>query len=199
MIADMPEEGVMSKSMEYTKYISLVSDLFDEGRVTGNTQNQQKLDATKINLARIRRLDKKYEVSQSLSDLLMKAAPMDWVVFSEGWCGDSAQCLPIINKMAEIGPNVSLKILLRDENMEYMEQYLTNGSASVPKLVAFDKEGKELFTWGARPTKIQEMVIDYKEKYTLEDRDAFVLNLHKWYAKDRGLSLEEDFKMLLTS
>lgn len=183
----------------YSEYVDKITDLFDKGLATGSVQNDQKLSATKINISRIKRLDKKYVVSSELRDVVMQLPAMTWVVFSEGWCGDSAQCVPVINKIAEVNPFIDLKIILRDDNMDLMNQYLTNGTASIPKLITFDKHGRELFTWGARPSKIQEKVIEYKNKFTLKDKDEFNKNLHLWYAKDRGTSLEEDFIKLLNS
>jgi hypothetical protein len=41
-----------------------------------------------------------------------------WLVISEGWCGDAAQLLPIINKMAVESGKIDLRIVLRDENEE---------------------------------------------------------------------------------
>ncbi|MCB9195515.1 MAG: thioredoxin family protein [Flavobacteriales bacterium] len=184
---------ISEKPYSYQEYTKEVEELFEKGVATGSVQNEQKLSATKINISRIKRLNKTYKVSSELEAIVNDLPVMKWIVFSEGWCGDSAQCVPLINKIAEINPSIGLKIVLRDENMNFMNQYLTNGSAAIPKLVAFDKEGNEVFTWGARPTRIQQMVADYKSKYTLEDKDEFNKNLHFWYAKDKGESLEVDF------
>ena len=66
----------------------------------------------------------------------------------EGWCGDGSQILPYLAKMAHESNNIQLKILLRDENPEIMDQYLTNGSKSIPKLISVDSEDEEIFTFG---------------------------------------------------
>lgn len=184
----------------FEEYVSHINELFEKNKVTGNVQNQAKLDATKINLVRINRLIKTYKVSDELQNKLEKLSnPMDWYLFSEGWCGDSAQSLPLINEIAGSSKYIYLHIILRDDNPELMNEYLTNGSASVPKLVAFDRaSGQELFTWGARPKAIEEMVLDYKKKYTLNNKEEFIKNLHLWYARDKGKALEDDFINLLS-
>ncbi|MEM9997992.1 MAG: thioredoxin family protein, partial [Bacteroidota bacterium] len=41
---------------------------------------------------------------------------------------------------------------------DLIERYHTNGSHSIPKLVAFDGDGTELFTWGPRPAEAQAQV-----------------------------------------
>ena len=39
----------------------------------------------------------------------------------------------------ESGENIELKIVLRDENEELMNEFLTNGSRSIPKLIVLDE------------------------------------------------------------
>src|SRR5215217_2298139 len=63
------------------------------------------------------------------------------LVISEGWCGDAAQILPILNKMALASDKkIDLRIVLRDENDELMSQYLTNGGKAIPKVIVICKE-----------------------------------------------------------
>ena len=60
------------------------------------------------------------------------------LVLAEGWCGDAAQILPVINKIAEYSSLIDLKVVCRDENPELMDQFLTNGSKSIPKVIIID-------------------------------------------------------------
>ncbi len=73
------------------------------------------------------------------------------MVLTEAWCVDSAFSLPVIARAAMLSDAVTLSILPRDAHLEIMDRYLTGGSRSIPKLVAFDADGNELFTWGPRP------------------------------------------------
>jgi len=82
-------------------------------------------------------------------------APQLWMVLTEPWCGDSAYNLPVIAEAAALSDHVTLRILHRDDNLDIMDQYLTGGGRSIPKLVAFDDDGTELFTWGPRPAPIR--------------------------------------------
>ena len=152
-----------------------------------------------MNISRFKILYIRFEISLDMKKALDKIEqPQDWFVISEGWCGDSAQSLPLIAKIAASSDKINLAIVLRDDNSEIMNAYLTNGGASVPKLIARDRAtGNDLFTWGARPSKIQQMVLDYKEEFTLNDKAEFNKNLHLWYARDKGLSIQEDFIGLL--
>ena len=91
--------------------------------------------------------------------------PQLWMVLTEPWCGDSAFLLPVIAEAAALSDQVSLRILPRDENLDVMDQYLTDGSRSIPKLVAFSSEGTELFTWGPRPDAAARRFEELAEKY----------------------------------
>jgi hypothetical protein len=76
-----------------------------------------------------------------------------------------------------------------------MDHYLTNGTRSIPKLVAFDNEGNELFQWGARPKAAQDLVSDLKTQGF--DKKYFLEKLHSWYARNRGADIEKEILLLL--
>src|SRR5512132_1860259 len=80
-----------------------------------------------------------------------------WMVLTEPSCGDSSQLIPIIVRIAECSHLVSVDFVLRNQHPELMDAYLTDGKRSIPKLVAFDKEQRELFRWGPRPRPAQEL------------------------------------------
>jgi len=98
--------------------------------------------------------------------------PQLWMVLTEPWCGDSAFLLPVVAEAAALSDQVSLRILPRDENLDIMDQYLTNGSRSIPKLVAFSEGGTELFTWGPRPAPAAERFNALKAEY--DDKSALI-------------------------
>src|SRR5699024_12574993 len=72
-----------------------------------------------------------------------------WVVLTEGWSGDAAQSVPILNKLAELNPNIELNIVLRDTNIDLMVLFLTNGVRSLPKLLVWNTE-VVLYNYGSR-------------------------------------------------
>ena len=115
---------------------------------------------------------------------------------SEVPCGDSAQNIPYIARIAELNPLIHLRIILRDSNLDIMDLYLTeNKSRSIPKLVAFDENGYELFQWGSRPREAQELVNRLKSEGI--PKEKFLEQLHLWYGNDRAKSLEFDFAEIL--
>lgn len=156
----------------------------------------QKLEFTKLNLHRSGRIQRTYKPSAELAELVGAIKePQLWVVLTEPWCGDSAQCLPHIAVLAQTNNNITLRLVLRDENLDLMDEFLTNGTRSIPRLVAFDQNGEEIFQWGPRPAAAQ-AVFDEAKAAGLEKPDLLE-KLHLFYGRNRGKALEEEFIALL--
>jgi len=87
------------------------------------------------------------------------AAPRHLLVLAEDWCGDASNTIPILAKLVEQLPGVDLRILRRDEHPAVMDRYLTNGSRSIPIVIALDADFMELGHWGPRPGELQAWVM----------------------------------------
>ena len=197
MIKKNIEEG-LKKAISYTSYRKLISDLIASGKSSGPIQSEDLLNYSKLNDRRMTRLDKTIQLSQeTLLGLKKIDKPITWLVLTEGWCGDAAQTLPVISKIANESDLITLKIIFRDEHEELMNQFLTNGGKSIPKLLVLNSQNKVLNTWGPRPNTATKMVQDYKNKYGQLDA-AFKQQLQVWYNKDKGVNIQEDMLGLLT-
>jgi Thioredoxin len=162
-----------------------------------NGINKKYYEYRKINLQRSNRLDKQFQPSEKLIDIVRRIDEHQlWMVITETWCGDSAQCLPIIAKTATLNDKIDLRILLRDSNFDIIDHYLTNGkSRSIPILVAFDLEGAELFKWGPRPETAKTLVANLKSMGF--SKEEFNTKLHLWYGRNKGKDLESEIIQLL--
>ena len=197
MIKKNIEEG-LKKAISYASYRKLISDLIASGKSSGPIQSEDLLNYSKLNDRRMTRLDKTIQLSQeTLLGLKKIDKPITWLVLTEGWCGDAAQTLPVISKIADESDLITLKIIFRDEHEQLMSQFLTNGGKSIPKLLVLNSENKVLDTWGPRPNTATKMVQDYKNKYGQLDA-AFKQQLQVWYNKDKGVNIQEDMLGLLT-
>ena len=182
----------LTKSLSYDTYRKMVSDLLEEGKSTGPNQSDALLNYSNLNDARMNRLDKKTKLTdQTISALKSTKKNQTWLMITEGWCGDAAQIMPVINKMSLETDKVALKVVLRDENEDLMNQFLTNGSKSIPKLIVLDENEKVISSWGPRPSIATKMVNDYKEKHGGLDAD-FKRDLQVWYNKNKGENIQED-------
>ena len=182
----------LAKSLSYDAYRKIVSGLLEEGKSTGPNQSADLLNYSMLNDARMNRLDKKTKLTDSsIKALKSTKATQTWLLITEGWCGDAAQIAPIINKMSLESDKVNLKVVLRDENEELMNQFLTNGTKSIPKLIVLDQNDEVISSWGPRPSIATKMVTNYKEKHGGLDAN-FKKELQVWYNKNKGENIQED-------
>lgn len=191
-------ENSLNKSYSYTQYREHVSALLEEGLSTGNTQSEDLTHYTTLNEVRMNRLDKTIHIPDEIKEKLKELKKEHTLlVISEGWCGDAAQILPVMNKITAETDKLDLKIVLRDENDELMNDYLTNGARSIPKLVLIEKDTLVARgSWGPRPHDAAKLIMDNKEKFgkvTTEAKEE----LQKWYLHDKGHSTMEEIALLL--
>ena len=185
------------RPLTYANYRQLVDDLLREGKVTGEQQSTDLTEYTKLNVARMNRVEKQAVIEENLSQAIQQIQePQQWVVITEGWCGDAAQLVPLFKKMAELNNNIQLTLVLRDENLWLMDQFLTNGkSRSIPKLIALNAQGELLWHWGPRPAAAQELINQLVANGA--DMELLKEKLHGWYAKDRTNSAQQELLGLL--
>ena len=195
---DNPIEYNIENSISYQEYRMLVADLLAQGKSTAKNQSEDLLNYSKLNNSRMKRLDKTFEISEKTEENIRNFSKNQiWIVLTESWCGDAAHALPVINKITESSGNISLRVLLRDENEALMDKFLTNGNKSIPKLIMLDADTKELVdTWGPRPSEATKMVQMHKEKYGFLDAE-FKKDLQFWYNSNKGVNIEEDILELL--
>ena len=190
-------EKSLEKAISYVQYRKLVNALLEQGKSTGLNQSESLLNYSMLNDRRMKRLDKTIQLSEeTIASAKDVNEPVTWLVLTEGWCGDAAQTLPIINKIATESQKIDLKIVLRDENEALMNQFLTNGGKAIPKLIVLDAENNVINSWGPRPSIATNMVKDYKTKHGQLDAD-FKKELQVWYNKDKGKNTQEDMLKLL--
>jgi len=196
-VSELIEKGI-KESYTYQEYKELVSDLLKEGKSTGNDQSEALTNYSMLNDRRMKRLDKTLKLDASIEAKFSNLkTDITWLVLSEGWCGDAAQSIPVINKLAELNDSIDLRIASRDQHDELMSNFLTNGGKAIPKLIAYDKKNKKVInSWGPRPSIATKAVNDYKAKHGQLDPE-FKQNLQVWYNKDKGANIAHDLLDLL--
>jgi hypothetical protein len=181
-------------SHSYSEYRKLVSDLLKEDKSTGNEQSPALTNYSMLNETRINRLEKTLKIAPENIERL-KALKHDyiWLVISEGWCGDAAQLLPLFEKMVEESDGkLEMKIVLRDENEDLMNLFLTNKGKAIPKLIVIHKEtGGALAHWGPRPKGAADLISNYKKEHGAIDEQAKT-DLQLWYLHDKGMSSQQE-------
>ncbi len=194
---DLIEKSI-KKAKSYIEYKSMVLDLIKEGRPTGANQSEDLFNFTKLNGKRMKRLDKQTKLAESSKEKVQEInKDFTWLVLTESWCGDAAHVLPVLNKFSEENSNIDLKVVLRDDNEDLMNKFLTNGAMSIPKVIVIENNtSKVVGSWGPRSKVATKMVIDYKQKHGKIDA-TFKKDLQIWYNGDKGVQIENDIVELL--
>ncbi len=187
---------ILDNALDYASYREKIKKLLQERKTTGSNHSDEMVAYTKMNDSRMNRWDKTLQLSEETLSLAKSLPSMHWLIITEAWCGDAAQNIPFFAKIASLNEHINLRLILRDEHSEVMDNYLTNGSRSIPILIMFDEELNEKAIWGPRPTPVQDMVINAKTNPSL-DQHQFIESIHKWYADDKMQTLENEFRILL--
>ena len=188
----------LDNSINYSEYRRLMQKLVLNKFTTGSEVTEANINYTLLNERRMNRWDKKLEISETDKNKIMRfTSEVIWLVITESWCGDAAHVLPVLNKVAELNSEITLKIVLGDDNESLMNLFLTNGSKSIPKLIMLDVETLEVLDdYGPRPSTATKLVEDYKNKHGALTPE-FKEDLQRWYNKDKGQTVIEDISELL--
>lgn len=184
--------------MTYLEYRNLLNQLMIDKKTTGSDQSEEMIHYADLNIHRMNRLDKTTVLLNEWELLFNKMdGKIKWVVLTEGWCGDAAQIVPVINKIAEASSGkIDLQLLLRDENLELMDKYLTNGGRAIPKLICYDQNNNELWNWGPRPKGAQDFINQLKAEGA--DMNKIKTDLHMWYTKNKTIDTQNEIMSMFS-
>ena len=189
----------MLKAISYETYRNLIDKYEAEGKSSGVEQTEELIHYTALNQKRYKRLDKTIEIAEDKA-AFFKNYPNSicLLVITETWCGDAAQILPVVNKIAELNPKITMKIVFRDENEALMNKFLTNGGKAIPIVIFLDLQDKVLARWGSRPSVATQMVAEEKAKNG-KLTPEFKEDLQRWYNQDKGATIVDDFIAIMQS
>ena len=191
------KKRIDESGISYQEYIKRTSDEISGTKIESVSEPELKrLNIKSLNLQRNSRITRQYKPGDELNRIIKGFSESQvWMVITESWCGDSGQNLPYIAVMAAQNPLINLKIMLRDSNPDVMDQFLTNGTRSIPILAAYSESGDELFRWGPRPEFAVGLINQCKSEGL--EKPEWTEKLHHWYAKNKGVELEKEFINLI--
>lgn len=188
----------LATAHSYASYRQLIDALQVEGKTTGTQQSEMLTHYTHLNVQRMQRLDKTTHV---LSELQAAAQNLKqqyvWLILTEGWCGDAAQIVPVLEAVGQASQgHISTHYLLRDENLDIMDRYLTSGSRSIPKLVVLRADTlTEVAQWGPRPADAQALFLSLKASGATHEE--YAEKVHAWYARDKTQATQQELLALV--
>lgn len=176
----------LSGTYTYSQYRQLIDQLLAKNTTTGTNQSAFYIDYTRQNVERMKRAEELLMIPSDVADKVTK--PYQFLLISEAWCGDASYTVPVIAALAKALPAVDLSIILRDEHLEIMDKFLTNGGRSIAKLIIIDSTTHQVLAdWGPRPEQAQEIVVEMKQRPDFNQKEMAVA-LFKWYEADKGES-----------
>lgn len=188
---------MIGKGMSYIEYFRSIEELVANQTTSGHELTSERVEYTKLNLHRMKRLnDTKFENTS-----VLLAAPIAAAIITEAWCGDSAQNIPWLEHFFNnCSPKITSKYFYRDEHPELMNQFLTNGSRSIPKCIFFNQQsGEVLGTWGPRPEEIKNWLAELRAENPDMPKHDWEIELHKYYTKNNGAAIISDLNKLISN
>lgn len=181
---------------EYSAYFeSIVNTPADEQRAPYD--NPDYFDYTKINWARMNRWFKTGKLTAEMVETVKKIdKKQEWIVITEPWCGDAAHNVPFIEMVARENPLISVTYQLRDAEPYLIDQYLTNGTKSIPKLVMRDEEGNDIGVWGPRPAGCQRLYLSLKDEEAPFDKVK--VEIQNWYNANKGVEIQNELIQVIS-
>lgn len=140
-----------------------------------------------------------YEAGAPDPELVARAKAIggQWRILAvaEDWCGDSANTVPYLVRLAEQVPGLEIRIANSKDGRWLMERHRTpDGRAATPTIVLLDSDGEERGCFVERPAKLRDWVSENKPKLSDEDFQQAKMT---WYRSDRGRETVREMVELL--
>ncbi|MHC5200735.1 thioredoxin family protein [Myroides sp. LJL119] len=190
---------IIGKSLTYLDFREFVTNAL-QNNPEALQLSEDYLQYAILNQSRLHRLDKTLVLDSAAKQALESLEKeYIWLVITESWCGDAAQSVPMLNKMAECSSKIQMRVVFRDQNLELMDAFLTNGGRAIPKMLILDQQTNQvLATWGPRPVGAQNFVDQYKLEHGGFDMQG-ANDLQLWYTKDKGKQVELEVVEIMKS
>ena len=169
-------------AISFEEYVQIAKQRLDN---PANQQEKEYRQYYELGLQRIDRTWKKYMPDgDQLHTLESKNFRGKILIISEAWCGDASATVPALIKFFD-GKN-EVKIFLRDSDKSLINQFLTNGTESIPKVLILNEDFSVKNSWGPRPKFGHELLLKFKADPEAYPRETFYNDLQLYYAKNRG-------------
>lgn len=83
------------------------------------------------------------------------------LILAADWCGDVVHNVPVVFR-ALSETEMPVEVLIIEENLDVMDQFLTMGGRAIPIVIFTDTGGYVLGQWGPRTKYIQEPMVQFK-------------------------------------
>ena len=188
---------VVQESFTWEDYLSLCENLVAENKSTGPIQTVEHAHYSTLNLSRMKRVFKTFHVNNETAIQFSETPRQLWLLITELWCGDAAQSAPVMARLAALSSTIQFRIIIRDEHLDIMDSFLTNGGRAIPKLIGLNPDTFEVnWHWGPRPQGAIDVVTRCKNEGL--EKEQISLALQEWYNQDKGIGVSEELTDLVS-
>ncbi|KGE13987.1 thioredoxin family protein [Sphingobacterium deserti] len=183
--------------MTFLEYLDYFEQILESPQDFEPYGDQEYFNYTKLNWSRMNRWLKRFEPNDVMKNLIASITEhQHWIVITEPWCGDAAHAVAQLYQMVKNNPNIDFEIQLRDAAPFLIDDYLTDGGKSIPKLIIRNDVGHDKVIWGPRPHALQAIFSSMKaEGATFEQIKE---TMQKWYNEDKGEEIQRELINLLS-
>jgi hypothetical protein len=145
----------------------------------------------------MKRVFKTFKASDEAAIQFSETPRQLWLLITESWCGDAAQSAPVMARLAALSSTIQFRIIIRDEHLDIMDSFLTNGGRAIPKLIGLNPDTFEVnWHWGPRPKGAIDVVTRCKKEGL--EKEQISLALQEWYNQDKGIGVSEELTDLVS-
>jgi len=167
-------------------------DISEERFLNNPDKNDEHQEYYELGLTRLNRTLKTFKIhDEQLKRLEAKNFQGKILIISEPWCGDASATVPAVSKFFAAAGN-EVKIFLRDSDATLIDQYLTDGTQSIPKVLILNQDFSVRNVWGPRPKYGNDLLKKFKDNQETYPREEFYNDLQIYYAKNRGQDAIEE-------
>lgn len=177
--------------MTFQEYLNYFEQILQSPQDYETYADEEYLNYTKLNWSRMKRWMKRFEPTAEMKNFISTITePQHWIVITEPWCGDAAHSVPQIYQLIKDNANIDFEVQLRDAEPFLIEDYLTDGAKSIPKLIIRNDVGHDRVIWGPRPQELQDMFVRMKEQNVSFEEMKEEMQI--WYNQDQGEQLQKE-------
>jgi hypothetical protein len=180
------------QSISFQEYFAIA-----ENRVNNPIPGDEKQDYYNLGVQRMNRTVKTFKMEDDLVEAFKaKNFKGKVLIISEPWCGDASATVPALYTFFN-NCGTEARIFLRDKDTSLIDQFLTDGTQSIPKVLILNDDFSVKTTWGPRPQYGLELLKKFKENPETYLREEFYNDLQVYYAKNRGRDAIQEIINLL--
>lgn len=148
-----------------------------------------------LGVQRMNRMSKIYQPDEEqLKTLAEKKFKGKILIIAEPWCGDASQALPVVHSFFS---GYAIRITYRDQTPSLIDDFLSNGSKSIPKIIFLDENFKVISSWGPRPAYGHELFMKHKADPGTYTEEELHNDLQVYYAKNKGIDTIQEILALI--